>query len=127
MNDSIFIQQLTVDTTIGVYEWEKEIKQPLVLDINLLTDTRLAAQTDNINHALDYFKIAEQVTEFIKAHQFELVETVAEQVANLILTQFSVETVTIKVAKPKAVSNAASVGVNITRRAHSSRSRQHEI
>ena len=123
MTDSVFIQQLAVKTTIGVYEWEKKIKQTLLFDIKMLHDTQSAAKSDDIKDALDYFEVSKAVTSFVQSHQFELIETVANRVAELILTQFNVLQVNINLQKPGAVDNAVSVGVNITRNA----SRHEEI
>lgn len=115
MSDSVLIQQLAVKTTIGVYEWEKKIKQTLLFDITMLHDTMAAAKSDHIDDALDYFEVSKQVTEYVQDHSFELIETVANRVAELILSQFNVSQVSIKLLKPGAVENAASVGVAITR------------
>ena len=116
MSDSVLIQQLAVKTTIGVYEWEKKIKQTLLFDITMLHDTMDAAKSDNINDALDYFEVSKAVTEYVEGNAFELIETVANRVAELILNQFNVAEVAIKLLKPGAVENAASVGVSITRK-----------
>lgn len=115
MSDSVLIQQLAVKTTIGVYEWEKKIKQTLLFDITMLHDTMAAAKSDHINDALDYFEVSKAVTQYVESNTFELIETVANRVAELILTQFNVSQVAIKLLKPGAVENAASVGVSITR------------
>lgn len=127
MSDSVLIQQLSVKTTIGVYEWEKKIKQTLLFDITMLHDTMAAAKSDNINDALDYFEVSKAVTEYVQGNAFELIETVANRVAELILTQFNVSEVAIKLLKPGAVENAASVGVSITRKQTKQANEQHEV
>ncbi|WP_018692740.1 dihydroneopterin aldolase [Algicola sagamiensis] len=114
--DRVFIQQLEVDTVIGVYEWEKEIRQQLLFDINMAWDNACPAAQDDIHLALDYAAVSERVTTFAKTHTFELIETMAEKVAALILHEFSVHEVTITLRKPGAVHNAASVGVQICRK-----------
>ena len=81
--DTIFIKQLQVDTVIGVYDWEKEITQSLFLDLALTADQRSAAAADDIKLTLDYAVIAQRVTELITAAPIELIETVAERVAQL--------------------------------------------
>ncbi|WP_199609428.1 dihydroneopterin aldolase [Flocculibacter collagenilyticus] len=113
--DKVFITQLKTDTTIGVYDWEKKIKQSLYFDIEMLTDTSVAAKNDDIKAAVNYAEVSEKVTKYVESRAFELIETVCEQLAQLILTSFNVQQVTIKVDKPGAVENAQSVGVEITR------------
>ena len=119
--DIVFIKQLQVDTVIGVYDWEKTIKQRLVLDINLATDQRAAAEQDDIRLTLDYAVISERVIQCITAQPIELIETVAERVAQLLLTEFATNCVEITVSKPGAVAQAATVGVQITRYAKGER------
>ncbi|ORT48273.1 dihydroneopterin aldolase [Vibrio sp. qd031] len=113
--DSVFIQQLEVITTIGVYDWEQTIKQKLVLDIEMAHDNAPAGKSDDVSDALDYFSVSQAVIQHIESGQFLLVERVAEEVAELIRTQFSVPWVRIKLTKPGAVAQAAGVGVVITR------------
>lgn len=115
MMDIIFIQQLAVSTTIGVYEWEKKIKQKLLFDLEIAADASRAATTDNINDTIDYATVASAITEYVEQHQFELIETVAETVAGIILNDFAATQVTITLQKPGAVENARSVGVKIVR------------
>lgn len=119
IKDKVFVTQLKVDTTIGVYEWEKKIKQSLFFDLVMSTDISVAAQGDDINEAVDYSKVSDLVTEYVSSNQFELIETVAEQVASLILEKFNVSQITVTLNKPGAVKNAQSVGVEITRIANS--------
>ena len=115
--DQIVIEGLQVETVIGVYEWEKTIRQQLVLDLWLGTDICPAAAGDDIDQTLDYARICEQVTEFVSGGQFELVETVAERVANLILESHPCPWLRLKVSKPSAVATARNVGVVIERSA----------
>ncbi|GAB2908845.1 dihydroneopterin aldolase [Rheinheimera gaetbuli] len=116
--DTIFIKQLQVDTVIGVYDWEKNIQQRLLLDIELKTDIRQAAAEDNIGQTLDYAVIAQRVTQLITAQPLELIETVAENVAKLLLSDFSTTQVSVTVYKPDALSQAQTVGVSIVRRSN---------
>ncbi len=113
--DTVFIEQLEVITTIGVYDWEKTIKQKLVLDIEMAHDNAPAGSTDDIDLALDYAKVTQAVTEHIEQGTFLLVERVAEEIAQLILTRFSVPWVKVRLTKPGAVAQAKGVGVMIER------------
>ena len=113
--DTVFIQQLAVKTTIGVYDWEKKIKQQLLLDIEMSSNITDAASSDNIDDTIDYASVASTITCFIEQNSFELIETVAEKVAAIILDEFAVSQVSITLEKPGAVENAHTVGVRITR------------
>lgn len=113
--DQVFIEGLKVDALIGVYDWEREILQPLVFDIKMATDIRQAAQTDDLQYTLDYFAISAAVTALVEQSSFRLIESLAEAVAQLIQTQFSVSWVSVKVSKPGAVPNALNVAVQIER------------
>lgn len=115
LTDVVFIEGLTVETVIGVYQWEKRIRQKLVFDIQLRADTRKAAGDDAIDLTIDYAAVSEKITDMVSQMQVELVETVAEQVAQMLLSTFPIASVRIKLAKPGAVPNAASVGVIIER------------
>ncbi|MEZ8095202.1 dihydroneopterin aldolase [Photobacterium swingsii] len=113
--DSVFIEQLEVIATIGVYDWEQEIKQKLVLDLEMAHDNRPAANSDDVAYALNYAAVSEAVTAHIQNGRFLLVERVAEEVATLLMTQFGVPWLRVRVTKPTAVANAAGVGVQIER------------
>lgn len=113
--DKVFIEQLEVITTIGVYDWEQEIKQKLVLDIEMAHDNRPAGKSDDVVDALDYSTVSTAVLDHIANGRFLLVERVAEEVAELIMTQFSVPWIKIRLAKPGAVPQAKAVGVIIER------------
>ncbi|GAL32637.1 dihydroneopterin aldolase [Vibrio maritimus] len=113
--DKVFIEQLEVITTIGVYDWEQEIKQKLILDIEMAHDNAPAGKSDDVADALDYSKVSEAVLNHIENDRFLLVERVAEEVAAIIQKQFNVPWVKIRLAKPGAVPQAKSVGVVIER------------
>ncbi|WP_318470005.1 dihydroneopterin aldolase [Photobacterium leiognathi] len=113
--DTVFIEQLEVIATIGVYDWEQEIKQKLVLDLEMAHDNRPAANNDDVMLALDYSTVSTAVTNLIEQRRFLLVERVAEEVASLIMTDFNVPWVKVRVTKPGAVVNARGVGVQIER------------
>ncbi|MCS3456378.1 dihydroneopterin aldolase [Aeromonas rivuli] len=113
--DKVFIRGLEVLSTIGVYEWEKGIRQKLRFDLEMGFDNRPAAAGDDITLALDYATLSQKVSEYASSKVVELVETMAEQVAHLILTDFRVQWVKVTLTKPGAVPNAAGVGVEILR------------
>lgn len=115
IKDRVLIESLTVYTTIGVYDWEKNIKQKLVLDLEMAWDNKPAGNSDNVEFCLDYFVVSQSITSFIEANKFELIETVAERVAQLVIEQFSVQWLKIKVSKPDAIANAGNVAVVIER------------
>ena len=110
--DIVFIEQLSVITTIGVYDWEQTIEQKLVFDIEIAWDNRKAADNDD---CLSYADISERVIAHVEGGKFALVERVAEEVADLLLETFQSPWVRIKVSKPGAVARAANVGVIIER------------
>lgn len=113
--DKVFIEQLEVITTIGVYDWEQEIKQKLVLDIEMAHDNRPAGKSDEVVDALDYAQVSQAVLSHIEGGRFLLVERVAEEVAELIMSRFNVPWIKIRLTKPGAVPQAAGVGVVIER------------
>ncbi|KID54826.1 dihydroneopterin aldolase [Pseudoalteromonas luteoviolacea] len=114
--DKVYISQLHVETIIGVYDFEKESKQSLYFDIEMSTDIIPAAQTDDINLTVDYAKVSERVITLSESIQVELLETLLERLAAMILGEFAVSDVRIKVSKPAAVAQAATVGIEIYRK-----------
>ena len=113
--DWIYLHGLAVETTIGIYAWEREIKQKVVLDLELAVDIHTAAANEDINHTVSYQTVAESLTLFIEASEFLLIETMAESIAQLILNEFQVTRVRLKLGKPSAIANARDVGVMIER------------
>lgn len=113
--DIVFIEKLEVFTTIGVYEWEKGITQRLVFDLRMAHDNKPAADNDDITQALDYASVSQTLTDFAQNNTFELVETMAEKAAKLLMDSFSIPWIALKLSKPGAVANAANVGVYIER------------
>lgn len=113
--DRVLIEGLTILTTIGVYDWEKTIKQKLVLDLEMAWDNQPAGKSDDVSLCLNYFLVSQAITTLIETTQFELIESVAERVAELIIQQFSVNWLRVKVSKPNAVVNASNVAVVIER------------
>ncbi|MEM6161555.1 bifunctional dihydroneopterin aldolase/7,8-dihydroneopterin epimerase [Erwinia sp. P6884] len=113
--DIVFIEQLTVITTIGVYDWEQTIKQKLVFDVEMAWDNRTAAASDDVNDCLSYADVSDAIINHVANGKFALVERVAEEVATLLLTRFNSPWVRIKLSKPGAVAQAKQVGVIIER------------
>lgn len=115
MMDIVFIEQLSVITTIGVYDWEQTIEQKLMFDIEMAWDNRKAAASDDVADCLSYADVSELVVSHVESGRFALVERVAEEIATLLLARFPSPWVRIKVSKPGAVARATSVGVIIER------------
>ena len=113
--DRIFLHGLTTECIIGFIDWERRVRQTVVLDIELPVDCRHAALTDEVADTLDYKKVAKQVLAFVAASEFKLVETLAQRVALLILEEFDVEWVRVALNKPGAIRNSRDVGVVIER------------
>ncbi len=115
--DIIFIKDLRILTIIGIYDWERTTKQDVLLDLDMAFDISTAASTDHIENALNYKAVSKRVIAFVEAAQFQLVETLAEKVAQIILTEFPVKWIRVRVNKQGAVSAARDVGVIIERSA----------
>jgi dihydroneopterin aldolase len=114
-DDRIFLHGLTAECIIGFIDWERRVRQTVVLDIELPVDCRRAAIRDEVADTLDYKKVAKRVLAFIEASEFKLVETLAHRVALLILEEFAVAWVRIALNKPGAIRNSRDVGVVIER------------
>lgn len=113
--DKIFIHGLRTEAIIGIYDWERQVRQTVVVDIELSADVRKAALSDSIEDTLNYKRVAKQVLAFIEASQFHLVETLAEHIAMLVLEDFGVAWVNIVLSKPGAVRSSRDVGVALER------------
>ena len=113
--DIVYTRELRAATIIGVYGWERRIRQTVVLDLELATDNRRAAASDRIEDALDYAALSARVVSFIEGSEFQLIETLAEQVAAIVLGEFGVPWLRLRLAKPGAVTQARDVGVVIER------------
>jgi dihydroneopterin aldolase len=113
--DIVFIRELRADTVIGVYDWERDIRQTVVLDLEMASDNPRAASSDQIDDALDYAAISTRVLSFIEGSEFQLIETLAEQVAALVMREFHVPWLRLRLSKPGAVAQAKDVGVLIER------------
>jgi dihydroneopterin aldolase len=113
--DTVYIEGLKTDAVIGVYDWERSIRQTLVLDLELASDNRAAAATDGIADAMDYDAISKRILAYVQASEFELIETLAERVAAIVLSEFNIPWLRLKLSKPGAVAEANDVGVIIER------------
>jgi dihydroneopterin aldolase len=113
--DIIFIRDLRIDTVIGIYAWERSIRQTVRLDLEMGTDIARAAATDRIEDTLNYKAVAKQVIAFVEQSDFQLVETLAERVAELIQREFQVPWLRLTLNKGGAVRGAQGVGVVIER------------
>lgn len=113
--DRIFLRGLAVDCVIGFIEWERRIRQTVVIDLELPVDCRAAAVRDRVEDTLDYMKVAKRVIAFVEASEFQLVETLAERIARLILDEFALEWVRVSVNKPGAIRGSRDVGIAIER------------
>lgn len=113
--DIIFLRGLHIETVIGIYDWEREIRQTVVIDLELATDIRAAAAHDDISRTLDYGALSTRVVEFVESSEFLLVETLAERLASLIRAEFAVPWLRLTVNKKGAIQGASDVGILITR------------
>ncbi len=115
MKDIVFIEGLKTEAVIGVYDWEKKIKQVLVFDLAMEHDNQLPAATDDLSKTLDYEAISNYITSFCSEHVFELIETLAERLCALLINDFNINGLTMTLRKPGAVPSANAVGVKIYR------------
>ncbi|MDA3934947.1 MAG: dihydroneopterin aldolase [Gammaproteobacteria bacterium] len=113
--DIIFIEDLRIDTIIGIYDWERKQKQTISLDLQMRGDIAAAALTDSIENTLNYKAVAKRLIGFIEQSDFQLVETMAERCAEIVLGEFDVSWLRLKIQKPGAVRGSRSVGVIIER------------
>ena len=113
--DIVFIRDLRINTVVGIYDWERRIRQTVILDLDMGTDILPAAASDNIEDTLDYKAVAKRVAQYVSEQEFQLVETLAENVAALVLKEFKVAWIKLTLHKPGAVSGSKSVGVIIER------------
>lgn len=118
--DIVYIHELRVETIIGIYDWEREHRQIVSLDLEMGTDIGPAAATEDIALALDYHAVAMRLIGYIESSEFLLLESMAESVAALVMREFSVPWLRLRVGKPGAVAGARDVGVLIERGARTS-------
>jgi dihydroneopterin aldolase len=113
--DTVFIENLRIDTVIGIYDWERRIRQPVAIDLEMAFDNRRPAASDLIDDTLDYKAVAKRLIAFVEGSDFQLVETLAERCAALVQEEFHVGWLRLKLSKPGAVRGADNVGVVIER------------
>ena len=113
--DRVFIDDLRIATVIGIYDWEREIKQSVSLDLEMAFDIRKAAASDAIADTLDYKAVAKRLIQFVENSEFQLVESLAERCAAIVLEEFPVSWLRLKLGKPGAVRGSSAVGVIIER------------
>ena len=114
--DRIFLRGLAVDCTIGFIDWERQVKQTVLIDLEMPVDCARAAASDRVADTLDYKRVAKRVIAFVEASDFQLIETLAERVAAVILAEFDMPWVRVTLAKPGAIRGSREVGVVIERR-----------
>ncbi len=113
--DVIFLHELKVDTVIGIWDWERKIRQTGVIDLEMAADIREAAASDRVDDTLNYKLVAKRLQQFVGDSEFQLVETLAEKIAAIVNDEFGVPWVRVRVNKPGAISGASDVGVLIER------------
>ncbi|HET6905797.1 MAG TPA: dihydroneopterin aldolase [Rhodanobacteraceae bacterium] len=113
--DIVFIEALTIHTVIGIYDWERRVRQPVTLDIEMGFDNTKPAASERIEDTLDYKRVSKRLIAFVEASEFQLVETLAERCAQILREEFGVAWLRLKLSKPGAVRGAKAVGVMIER------------
>lgn len=113
--DKIFLNELKVETVIGIWEWERKIRQTVLIDLEMSADIAKAAITDEVEDTLNYKSVAKRVQSFVAESSFQLVETLAERIAEIVREEFSVEWVKVRVNKPGAIRGSRDVGILIER------------
>jgi dihydroneopterin aldolase len=113
--DIVFIEGLTIETTIGIYDWERRVRQPVTLDVEMAFDNAKPAASELIADALDYKRVSKRLIAFVEASQSQLIETLAEHCAQILREEFGVAWLRLKLSKPGAVRGAKAVGVILER------------
>lgn len=113
--DIIFIRNLRIETIIGIFDWERKIEQTIFFDIEMATNVEKAAASDQIEDALDYKSISKSIINFVEKSEYQLVETLAEKVANLVMSNFNVPWLRLSLNKKGAIRHADDVGITIER------------
>ena len=115
MNDNLSIEGLKVDTIIGVYQWEREVKQSVIIDLMLEIKSTRSGFEDSIEFAVDYVAVSDMVANLAQSSSFLLIESLAEAIAGKLLKEFAIRSIRLKLSKPSAIHNAANVGITIER------------
>lgn len=113
--DKIFLNELRVDTVIGIWDWERKIRQTVIVDLEMSADIAKAAATDRVEDTLNYKSVAKRIQSFVEGSSFQLVETLAERIADIIREEFGVAWVKVRVNKPGAIRGSKDVGILIER------------
>ena len=113
--DKIFLHGLKIDTVIGIWDWERKIRQSVVIDLDMAADIRRAAESDSVDDTLNYKLVAKRLQQFVADSEYRLVETLAERIAEIVTSEFRVAWVRVRVNKPGAIRGARDVGVIIER------------
>lgn len=114
--DKIFLSSLAVECIVGIWEWERRVKQTVIIDIEMAADIRKAAASDRIEDTIDYKGVSKRLQTFVGESQFHLVETLTDRIAQLIVTEFGVSWVRVRLNKQGAIRGARDVGIEIERR-----------
>ncbi len=114
-HDIVYIRDLEVETIIGIYDWERKIKQTVSIDLEMAADIKKAAETDDIKYTLNYKSVGKRIISFVENSEYQLVETMAERIAQIVLTEFPVPWLRLRVSKPGALSGSRDVGLVIER------------
>ena len=114
--DKIFLSALSVECIVGIWEWERRVKQTVIIDLEMAADIRRAAASDRIEDTIDYKRVAKRLLAFVGDSQFHLVETLAERIAQVVVVEFGVEWVKVRLNKQGAIRGARDVGIEIERR-----------
>ncbi|MBL4781202.1 MAG: dihydroneopterin aldolase [Porticoccaceae bacterium] len=113
--DIVYIRDLQIETIIGIYDWEREVRQTISLDLEMAADIRRAAASDDIQHTLNYKAVAKRLIAFVEEAQCLLVERLAEEIANIVLSEFEVPWLKLRLSKPGALRGSKDVGIIIER------------
>ena len=113
--DIVFIRELEIETVIGIYDWERQVKQVVSIDLEMATDIRKAAASDSIENTINYKAVAKRLIDFVGGSEFQLVETMAERISAIVQDEFSVSWLRLRLSKPGAVRGARDVGILIER------------
>jgi dihydroneopterin aldolase len=114
--DKIFLSALTTECIVGIWDWERKVRQKVVIDLEMATDIRRAAATDRIEDTLDYKQVAKRLLAFVGDSEYQLVETLTERIAEIVVTEFGVSWVRVKLNKQGAIRGSRDVGIIIERR-----------
>ena len=117
MTDKIFLTALRTECIVGIWDWERKVKQTVVIDLEMACDIRKAALSDHIDDTVDYKNVSKRLLSFVGESQYQLVETLTENIARIVITEFDVPWVRVRLNKQGAIRNSRDVGILIERRA----------